>query len=187
MRPWRVNHPWTIAALILPLGLDTLALSAGLGAAGLRGSERLRVGLTFSAFEAVMPLIGFLVGRGVGSALGSVGNDVAAIVLAGLGVYMLWPGGADDDEKIVLLERARGLAILGLGLSISMDELAIGFGSGLLRLPLIVLVVAIGLQAFIVTQIGMRIGARLGGEGREWAERVAGVLLIAAAMLIFAS
>src|SRR5579884_2065171 len=175
MRPWRVNHPWTIAALILPLGLDTLALSAGLGAAGLRGSERLRVGLTFSAFEAVMPLIGFLVGRGVG------------IVLAGLGVYMLWPGGADDDEKIVLLERARGLAILGLGLSISMDELAIGFGSGLLRLPLIVLVVAIGLQAFIVTQIGMRIGARLGGEGREWAERVAGVLLIAAAMLIFAS
>lgn len=179
-----MSHPWTIAALILPLGLDTLALSAGLGAAGLRGSERLRVGLTFSAFEAIMPLIGFLVGRGVGSTLGSLGNDVAAVVLAGIGVYMLWPGGEDDDEKVALLERARGFAILGLGLSISLDELAIGFGGGLLRLPLVVLVIAIGLQAFIVTQIGMRIGARLGGEGREWAERVAGVLLIAAAVLV---
>ena len=32
--------------------------------------------------------------------------------------------------------RARGLAVLALGLSISIDELAIGFSVGRLRLPL---------------------------------------------------
>jgi putative Mn2+ efflux pump MntP len=68
---------------------------------------------------------------------------------------------------------------VALGVSISLDELAIGLGAGLVRLPLLPMVIAIGLQAFVVTQIGVPLGARLGARWRESSERVAGVALLA--------
>lgn len=175
----------TVVAFILPLGLDTFALSTALGVAGLTARERLRASLILSGFEGGMPLIGFLIGSGIGNAVGRVSDYAAGVVLILVGGYILWPREEEDEEgQVLLLQRARGAAILGLGLGISIDELAIGFGGGLLRLPLLLLVVVIGLQAFAAAQIGMRLGARLEEEAREWAERTAGLLLIAAGILV---
>jgi hypothetical protein len=56
---------------------------------------------------------------------------------------------------------------LALGVSISLDELAIGFSAGLLRLPVLPLVIAVAVQAFLVTQIGLHVGARAGATLRE--------------------
>jgi putative Mn2+ efflux pump MntP len=75
--------------------------------------------------------------------------------------------------------RVHGLAVIGLGLSISLDELAIGFTIGLLGLPILLIVVLIGLQAFIAAQLGHRLGARLGEHVAEGAERLAGITLVA--------
>lgn len=178
-------HILTIAAFVLPLGLDTFALSAALGVAGLSSEERLRASLILTAFEAGMPFVGFLIGSGIGTAVGRVSDYAAAVVLIGVGTFMLWPRAEEDEgEKVVLLQRARGAAIIGLGLGISLDELAIGFGGGLLRLPLLLLAVLIGVQTFVAAQVGMRAGSKLGEETREWAERVAGLLLIAAGLLV---
>jgi putative Mn2+ efflux pump MntP len=45
---------------------------------------------------------------------------------------MLLHGDADDEEeKGARLVSAHGMALVGLGISISLDELAIGFGLGL--------------------------------------------------------
>src|SRR5258708_9224788 len=55
------------AGLLLPLGLDTFALAAALGMAGLEKRDRLRVTLVFTAFEAVMPIAGMLIGRVAGA------------------------------------------------------------------------------------------------------------------------
>jgi putative Mn2+ efflux pump MntP len=63
--------------------------------------------------------------------------------------------------------------------SVSLDELAIGFSVGLLRLPLVPLVVAIGVQAFAVTLLGLTLGRRVRAQWREPAGRVAGVALTA--------
>ncbi len=66
----------------------------------------------------------------------------------------------------------------------SLDELAIGFGVGLLRLPLLLLVFLIAVQAFVAAQLGMRFGSRITEWTRESAEKIAGVLLVAAAVLV---
>jgi len=135
-------HVLTIAAFVVPLGLDTFALSAALGVVGLSANERLRASLILTGFEAGMPFVGFLIGSGIGTAVGKYSDYAAAAVLVGVGVFMLWPRDEEDEgEKVVLLQRARGAAILGLGLGISLDELAIGFGGGLLRLPLLILAI----------------------------------------------
>jgi putative Mn2+ efflux pump MntP len=68
---------------------------------------------------------------------------------------------------------------VALGVSISLDELAIGFSAGLLRLPIPAMVIAIAAQAFLVTQIGLRLGRRLGEATREATEKLAGAALIA--------
>ena len=47
-----------IAALVVPLGLDTLAVAIVLGIAGFPPHLRLRLSLFFAAFETAMPLIG---------------------------------------------------------------------------------------------------------------------------------
>jgi putative Mn2+ efflux pump MntP len=173
----------TIAAVVLPLAIDTFVLGTALGAAGLDRGERLRTSLILSAFEAGMPVVGFLAGAAIGAAVGGWSAYVAAVVLALVGAWMLRPGGADEDD-VRLLETARGWAIVALGLGISLDELAIGFGVGLLALPLLLLVALIGVQAFVAAQLGMRLGSRLAERARNAGQRLAGALLVMAAALV---
>jgi putative Mn2+ efflux pump MntP len=178
----------TIASLILPLALDTFVLGTALGAAGIATRERLRTSLILTAFEAGMPVIGFLAGSGLGIAVGGWATYAAALLLAAVGVLMLRPDGDEDDEerKLRLLESSRGWAVIALGLGISVDELAIGFGVGLLRLPFILLIGLIAVQAFVAAQLGMRLGSRLARNARTAAGRGAGLLLIVAALLVVA-
>jgi putative Mn2+ efflux pump MntP len=167
-----------LVGLVVPLGLDTFAVAAALGIAGLQPRDRTRVSLIFTAFEAGMPLVGFFAGKLAGQAVGNAADYLAIAILIGLGLFMLRPQADDrEDERVSLLARTRGLAALGLGVSISIDELAIGFTIGLLKFPVLIILVLIGIQAFVVTQLGIRLGQRIGERIREGAERLAGVAL----------
>lgn len=174
------------AALLLPLGLDTFALAAALGLAGLAGRDRLRITLVFTAFEAGMPILGLLIGRVAGAVLGDLAGYTAVALLLGIGVWMIWPGRNEEAEerRVRLLSSARGAAVLTLGLSISVDELTVGISAGLLGLSLLVVVIWVGVQAFIATQAGLRIGSRLEERLRERAEWIAGVALILLAVVL---
>jgi manganese efflux pump family protein len=176
----------TIAGLILPLTIDTFVLGTALGAAGIAKRERLRTSLILTAFEAGMPVVGFIAGAGIGAAMGGWANYLAAVVLAGIGILMLRSGDAEEaaERNLRLLESARGWSIVVLGVGISVDELAVGFGVGLLRLPFLLLIALIAVQAFIAAQLGMRLGSRLAENARVAAGRLAGLLLVMAAALL---
>jgi manganese efflux pump family protein len=166
-----------LAALVFPLGLDTFAVAAALGVVGVSPSRRLRISLLFSAFEAGMPLIGLALGAPLGAAIGGAADYVAIGVLTVFGLYILLGGERDEEERLRQLTKLHGLGAVLLGVSISLDELAIGFTLGLLRLPAGLVIVLIALQAFIVAQVGLRLGSRLSGRVREGAERLAGAAL----------
>jgi manganese efflux pump family protein len=155
-----------IIALVLPLGLDTFAVAAALGIAGTSPKQRLRTSVLFASFEGGMPLVGLAVGRPLGSAIGSAADYIAIGVLLALAVHLLI---ADEGEPNLAQLQGRGaLASVALGISISLDELAIGFTLGLLRLPILPVIILIAAQAFTVTQLGMRLGDRVGeGSGKE--------------------
>ena len=168
---------------VLPLGLDTFAVSAALGIGGLPKRQRLKISLLLSSFEMVMPLVGLGIGRGLGSAIGGAADYVAAGALFALAIYMLL---SDEDEadRVGALVSNRGLALLALGISISLDELAMGFTIGLLQLSIVVAVILIGAQAFLAAQLGLRLGARLGAAGRQGAETLAAFALLGLGVLI---
>jgi manganese efflux pump family protein len=81
------------------------------------------------------------------------------------------------------------VAIAVLAVSASLDELAIGFTVGLLRLPVVPVIAVIAVQAFAVSWLGMRLGERVGERVREGAERLGGVALalLATGLLIAAA
>jgi putative Mn2+ efflux pump MntP len=174
------------SGLLLPLALDTFAVAAALGVAGLERRDRLRVTLVFTTFEAGMPIVGMLIGRAAGGFLGEWAGygGIAFLFLAG--ALLLRPGKdeSDDTKRLRLLSHARGFAILDLGLSISVDELTIGLSAGLLGLSILLTVVWIGVQAFAATQVGLRLGSRLSEEFRERAEWIAGAALIVVALIL---
>ncbi len=169
---------------MLPLGFDTFAVAAALGIQGLAAAERLKATLLMSSFELTMPVVGLLLGHGLGTTIGGAAEYLAVAALLALGSFMLVAGERDDGEHVSALASRGGLALIGLGISISLDELAIGFTIGLLRLSIVLAVVLIGIQAFAVAQLGLRLGARLGEAAREAAEKLAAMTLIGLGVVI---
>ena len=168
-----------LLAFVLPLGLDSFAVAAALGASQVTTAwQRLRISLVFVIFEGGMPLIGLVVGSALARGIGHVADYLAAAAVIGIGVWMLLADNEDEEDKAGRIMASRGLALVGLGISISLDELAIGFGIGLERLPAGAVIAAIALQAFVAAQLGLAIGAKIAERWRERAERVAGIALI---------
>ena len=169
-----------LLAFVLPLGIDSFAVAAAIGAAqAITAWQRLRIPLLFVLFEGGMPLIGLGLGAALAHGIGQVADYVAAAAVIGIGGWMLFAGEEEDEEeKAARMVTSRGLALIGLGISISLDELAIGFSIGLSSLPVIAVIVAIALQAFIAAQLGLALGAKIAERWRERAERLAGMALI---------
>lgn len=166
-----------LIALVLPLGLDTFTVASALGLGGLPRHRRLRVSLLMAAFEAGMPLIGLAVGAPLGRAIGSGADYAAAGILVALGAYgLIWR--EDDEDGLARRAQDGGWSALVIGLAVSLDELAIGFTLGLLRVPVVLVVGLIAAQAFVLSQAGLWLGARLAGWAREAGERLAALALL---------
>jgi putative Mn2+ efflux pump MntP len=167
-----------LLAFVLPLGLDSFAVAAAIGTVqATPARERWRISLVFVVFEGGMPLIGLALGSALARGIGHVADYLAAAAVIGVGAWMLLAGDT-EEEKADRLAGSRGLALVALGISISLDELAIGFSIGLTHLPTAAVIVAIALQALVAAQLGLAMGARIGERWRERAEQAAGIALI---------
>ena len=175
-----------LIALVLPLSLDAFVVAAGIGVIGITPRQRLRLSVLFCVFEAGMPLIGLALGAPLARVIGGAADYVAVGVLLAFGVYALVARDDRDEEQLAELVMIRGAGALLLGVSVSLDELAIGFTLGLLDLPAKVVIPLIPIQALILTQLGLRLGSRLSERLRESGERVAGGLLTVLALVLLA-
>jgi putative Mn2+ efflux pump MntP len=156
-----MGHVLILAGVILPLALDTFALSAALGIAGIPPNRRFRTSLVLTGFEAGMPILGALAGAAVGEVVGKFAGWTAIAFLLIAGVLLLRPGDEEKEaSRLKLLARAQGISLAAA-------------------------VIWIAVQAFVAAQPGMRIGHRVGEELRERAEKAAGGLLILMAIVLF--
>jgi putative Mn2+ efflux pump MntP len=168
--------------IFLSLGLDTLAVSLGLGMSGVPRSRWMRVGLTFACFEGLMPIVGLLVGQRLGVLLGEIAAYVAAAILITIGgreiIETVRDADDDDGEIAPTSPPEKQYALILSGFSVSLDELAVGFALGVFNVPLGLTFAYIGVQAFVLTFIGLWFGQRLGHQFGERAELAAGVVLV---------
>jgi manganese efflux pump family protein len=161
-------------ALILSLGMDTLMMSISLGFVQTKGKAK--IALTFACAEALMPLIGLFIGKGAGRLIGNWASLVGGVALLAVAVWLIFF--EDEDEEEEKLERNLvGWTLILMALSISLDELAVGFSIGLVGVPITLTIVLIALQAFVFTLAGLTFGSKLKPYLGEWAEKLAGVIL----------
>ncbi|MGI8545765.1 MAG: manganese efflux pump MntP [Gemmatimonadaceae bacterium] len=175
-------------ALFLSLGLDTLAVALGLGVGGLPRDRWIRVGLTFALFEGAMPVVGLLIGQHVSGVLGEAAAYAAGTLLLALGGWEIREALTDDDVNARTEEAARhDRSILLTGLSVSLDELAVGFALGAVGVALGPALLYIALQAFALTFFGLWLGTRVGAKLGERAELTAGIVLALLGIALIAS
>ncbi|HEX6816944.1 MAG TPA: manganese efflux pump [Ktedonobacterales bacterium] len=188
-----------LVLFVLPLGLDTFALSTVLGVTPLPRHTRLRLALTFAAAEGLMPAVGLVLGLPLGNAMGQWSGYVAGVLIVGVGAWMWIHERAEDDDdsnhdegggeqaKIMAAARAKGFGVLLLALSISLDELAVGFAFGVLGFPLVPALALIAGQALVLSLVGQWVGRRAGDRLGEAAERLAGPALCAVGIYFIAA
>jgi putative Mn2+ efflux pump MntP len=167
--------------IALAVGLDVLALSTGIGVLGVPWNIRLRVGASFALAEIVMQVLGAAIGAGVGHVAGEIAAYVGFVVLALIGVWIFRESFSDDQG---LSEKATsGVGLLAASASISLDSLGVGFSLPALHVPLAPLIGTVALTTVVFTFAGLRFGEVLGERFKKNAERGAGIVLVALAVL----
>jgi len=160
------------------VGLDNLGAATAIGVSGVNSRLRLRIALVFGAFEAVMPLLGLLLGQSVAHSLGSDTKVVAGVVLGLVGAYtilseLLGQQGSGEGSEPPSLTK---LVILGATLSI--DNLAIGFALGTYHVSVVAAALVIAAFSVALTLVGLEVGARVGERLGRRSELVGAAMLV---------
>lgn len=167
-----------LIGLIIPLGIDTFAVSAALGMNPIPLRKKLMISLFFTFFETGMPIIGLIAGEPLHNLIGGAADYAAFAILIIFGAYTLLHKKNDEANQAKTMINKWGLGAFILGVTISIDEIAIGLTLGLLGFALIPVLIAIAVQAFIFSQLGFWLGKKLSESFREKAESFAGISLI---------
>lgn len=196
---------------ILPLGLDTLGVSISVGMKSRQteivvGKELLFptwliTAILFSLAETTMPLLGLAIGYTTSLLMNDFMHAAGPLILIGVGLWELLEEGQEyyKKKKVAKMHTLRPKAPVDehfrwrrqllLALSISLDELAIGFSLGsvtvsrgsIITIHPVVLCILIGVQDFLMTIIGITLGRMLRFKLKilkEWTEFLSAFLLI---------
>jgi putative Mn2+ efflux pump MntP len=171
------------------MAMDTFAVAVGLSCSsrGLDRRQGLRVALSFSLFQILMPFLGWAAGEIALKRIQAYDHWIAAGLLVFVGGKMLVEFIRGEDESGDRDgDPTRGASLLLLSLATSMDALAVGLSFGALRTPILVPALVIGLVTFVITFAGTKIGPAIGRVAGRWADLAGSLVLlgIAAKILI---
>ena len=162
----------------LSVGLSNFAGAIGIGLSGIDAKTRIRVGLAFGFFEALMPLIGLLLGQAVA---GYIGHHLTGYVAGGIliltGAYTIWQGwGLERKEQPRPSLQTQSLLITAIALSI--DNLAVGFALAVYHIQIVLAAATMGAVSVAMSLAGLELGHRLGRRVEGWSEEIGGAVLI---------
>lgn len=169
----------TGALFIIAVGLsmDAFAVSIckGLSLKELKLRHALITGLYFGGFQALMPLIGFLLGRQFEHLITSIDHWIAFVMLCLIGLNMIKESRSKAEELNGSLSPR---SMLPLAVATSIDALAVGITFAFLKVNIIYAVVFIGITTFILSAVGVKIGQIFGTKFKSKAELAGGLVLI---------
>lgn len=154
-----------------------VAICKGLATDKVRLHHMAVVGLWFGGFQALMPLIGYLIGSSFASYIENFDHWIAFGLLALIGANMLVEAFSKKEEKSDA-SLAFGV-MLTMAVATSIDALAVGVSFAALGNVDIVLAISlIGITTFVLSGVGVKIGNVFGARYKSVAEGAGGVVLI---------
>ena len=162
--------------LAIALSMDAFAVSIGLGANKNTPGLALRAGLYFGIFQALMPFIGYLGGKGVLGWVAAYAHWIAFGLLALIGAKMIYEGVQEGVEEDI--SALTGKMMLILAIATSIDAMAAGFSLTLLDANPYVACIVIGATTFSFSWVGVLIGRNSGTWLESKAEIFGGTILM---------
>jgi putative Mn2+ efflux pump MntP len=162
--------------------MDAFAVSiaSGLSVSRLRFRDAVKMAAFFGGFQAVMPLLGYLLGTTFAKQVTAYTHWIAFVLLLGLGIKMILESRGAADEKVDSPFKTHKLVVLAIATSI--DAFAVGVTFSLLEMGLVATASVIGIVTFALCVPGVWFGAQLGKTFAKRAEILGGVVLIAIAI-----
>lgn len=167
-----------VVFLAIALSMDAFAVSIGLGSKQKKKllSLALMSGIYFGLFQALMPLIGYLGGKGMLGWVESYAPWVAFGLLALVGGKMIYESFAEGVEEEISIITHKVMLMLAIATSI--DAMAAGFVLTLLEINIFIACLIIGFVTFAFSWAGVFIGSQSGTWMESKAELLGGVVLI---------
>lgn len=163
------------------LSLDSFRVSLGLGATRLRPARQAQIALAFGLCDGLAPLAGLLVGQSLVEHLGAWVEHLGPLVLCAYGAYVIYVARRCEGEGA---EEGGRWVVLGLPLSMSLDNLIAGTSLGMVGFPLLLSVAVIGAMSALMSLAGLWLGRRAVSLLRIRTETVGGVALILIALTL---
>lgn len=173
----------TILGIAVALAMDAFAVAIATGVSLKQVSIRqtFRLSWHFGLFQALMPLIGWVLGASVQGYMEAYTHWVAFILLAVVGTNMLKEAVLRDDEEEEKPRKdaTKGMTLVMLSIATSIDALAVGLSMSMLRVSIVTPAIIIGIVAGLFTIGGLHLGKKVARLTwlSTWAEIIGGLVL----------
>ena len=168
---------WELFIIAVGLSADAFAIAIckGLSTGKLEKKHYLITGLWFGGAQAIMPLIGYLLGTGFQGFIENVDHWFSFIMLGLIGLNMI----KESREECKPLDCAFSAKVMfALAIADSIDALISGVTFAFLDINIIPAVILIGVITFILSGVGLKIGNKFGAKFKSKAELLGGIILI---------
>ena len=159
------------------LAMDAFAVSVckGLSMSKMEWKKAVVIGLYFGGFQALMPLIGYILGVGFEDKIKSIDHWIAFILLVFIGINMIKEAFETKEESN---DKIDFKTMIILSIATSIDALAVGVTFAFLNVNILLAISLIGIITFIISMIGVKIGNVFGDKYETKAELAGGFILI---------
>jgi putative Mn2+ efflux pump MntP len=171
----------TLLLLAFALSLDSFRVSLGLGALKMRPLRQVQVVLAFGLCDGLAPLVGVLIGQSLVRFVGLWTEYLGPIVLGVYGAYVVHVARRYEEKEAA---EPGGWIVLGIPLSLSLDNLIAGASLGLLGFPLLLSIAFIGGMSSLMSLAGLRLGSLAVSYLPAKAELLGGVALVVIAVTL---
>lgn len=169
---------WEVFLVAVGLSMDAFAVAVckGLKMPKINPKQTALIALFFGGFQALMPLIGYLLGTQFEQYIVSIDHWITFVLLAFIGGKMVYESFKKEDDEDDKPFNIKELFILAVATSI--DALAVGITFAFLNVNIAMAVSLIGVTTFILSAIGVFIGHKFGEKYKSKAEFAGGLILI---------
>ncbi|MBU5429497.1 manganese efflux pump MntP family protein [Kineothrix sp. MSJ-39] len=176
---------WELLVIAVGLSMDAFAVSIckGLSVQKVKPKHYLIVGAYFGGFQALMPLLGYLLGVRFEAMVANVDHWIAFVLLGLIGANMVRESRAEEEK---LDDSFTVSTMLLLAIATSIDALAIGVTFAFLGVNIIEAIILIGITTGIISGVGLKIGNVFGSRYKSKAEMAGGIVLILMGIKILA-
>ncbi|MDD6395576.1 MAG: manganese efflux pump MntP family protein [Acutalibacteraceae bacterium] len=167
-----------LVVIAIGLSMDAFAVSIckGLSVKKVQPKHVITAGAYFGGFQALMPLIGYMLGKQFESMITSIDHWIAFVLLGIIGGNMVREALSGDDD--VQNDSFSFKTMFPLAIATSIDALAIGVTFAFLKVNIIPAVLLIGVITFGFSAVGIKIGNAFGTKYKSKAELAGGLILI---------